>query len=190
MKKFIICTAVFLGAILIMLTTTCFIKTQPKFTYDNPTSVVVYAKSSVAIKNGKGESMFSKDSITYREVTNLVNQMYKISMFSHISHGNSIKPVVGQDISESYSSWSSSILTKNYAVAFNFDEKQRQVVEYQGNTKVVEYFGFVIILNEEQQNYAELPIYFKTSTDGSYTKAPMLVKAKSKDLIKYIQSIK
>lgn len=189
MKKFIICTAVFAAAIIVMLTTMCFIKPQPKFTYNAPSKVIAYAKSSVAIKNGKGESEFSASSQTYKDLVAEVDNMFKISMFKRVFKGKTINPVVNQDMSGSADSWSSSLLTKNYAVAFNFDTLQHQVVHYQGDTKAIDYYGFVIILLEDS-SFTNVNIYFKTSTDGTYVNNPMMCIANTKKLIKAIESLK
>ncbi len=189
MKKLIISLSVFLAAIVIMLVCTCFIKTSPNLTYQNPETIMIYAKSSVAIKNGKGESTFSKESNTYQDVVKNVEDMFKISMFSRISHGQTIYPNVGQDVEKSKPSWSTSILSKNYAVAFTFKEKQRQIINYQGDTRIIEYFGFIIIA-QEALGFTEVSIYFKTSSDGSYTNSPMIAYANTKQLVKYIESIK
>lgn len=189
MKKFIIISAVMTASILIMLLTMCFIKTAPNFTYSQPSSVMAYAKSSVAIKNGKGDSEFSPNSQTYKDLTSEVDKMFKISMFKRVIKGDTVNPVVGQDIEGKTDSWSSTLLSKNYAVAFNYKKKQRQIVNYDGDTKVVEYYGFVIILSEES-SFTEVKIYFKTGTDSSYTNNPMLAYGNTKNLIKAIENLK
>lgn len=193
MKKFIAISSAILVAIVAVFITLGCIKPENGIDCGAPNRVYLYAKSATAIKNGNksdGETYgFSSASVTYEEVTKLVNEMFSISMLEYAFHGDSTKPVVGQDIANKYAKYSSSLIeNKAYAVRYTFTEKQSQVVSYQGDTKVVEYYAIMMIINPDK-NYQEIPVYFSTTSgSSSYAEKPMLVNAKTDKLVEYIKN--
>ena len=191
MKKFIAVSAVFLVAIVAIITTLGCIKPKTDLSYEAPKKVIVYAKSSVAIQNGEKEREFSSSSITYRNIVEKTEEMFDISMLTHAIHGNSVKPVVKQDIENTYGKYSSNLLTSKYAVLLSFDETQTQIVEYQGDQKTI-YFKKIIILMDPEKDYQEVPIYFSETADvgTDYKDSPMVVNVKASKLIQYIDEIK
>lgn len=188
MKKFTIVSAVFLTLIITLFICLACIKPSVDFNY-TPDKVYIYANSSTALKNGKGEQEFTPASITYRETLERVNNMFKLSMIEYASHGDSVNPTVGQDIENKYTTYSSNLLSKNYAIAYNFEEEQEQIVYYGGSSHIVNHYGFIIII-DTTKDYQEVPVYWKKSSGSSYEKSPMLLKAKVADLVEYIDSIK
>jgi len=71
-----------------------------------------------------------------------------------------------------------------------FDEKQSVVVTAEGNTKVVEFYALIMIL-DKTSNGGEAALYFSTSegTSKSYSKSPILVNAKLNDLYDFAKSL-
>lgn len=189
MKKFLIASASILGVIIVLFVTLACIKPQSKFTYGEPTKVCVYAKSSSALQNGKGESSFSPTSVTYRNIMEKTEEIFKVSMFDYAVHGDSVYPVTGQDLAGEYSSYSSSLLNSKYSVSFTFDETQKQVVVCDGDKKTIEYKKIIILIDPDK-NYQTVPVYFSTSESGSYEKNPMVVNIRASKLIRYINEIK
>lgn len=190
MKKFLIASGAILSFVAVLFITLACIKPQPKFSYGAPSQIYIYAKSSSAVQNGKGESSFSPSSETYKSVLKKTTNMLKVSMFDNAIHGNSVYSTVGQDIVGENSSYSSSMLSsKYYAVSFSFDDTQKQVVECDGDKKTIEYKRFIILLDPEQ-DYQTALVYFSTSDSLSSAKNPMLVNVRASKLIEYINEIK
>lgn len=190
MKKFLIASGTILSVIVVLFITLACIKPQPKFSYGEPSQVYIYAKSSSAVKNGKGESSFSPSSETYKSVVEKTNEMLKVSMFDNAVHGNVVYSTVGQDLDGKYSSYSSSMLSsKYYAVSFAFEDTQKQVVVCNGDKKTIEYKRFIILFDPEQ-NYQTALVYFNTSDSLSGAKNPMLVNVRASKLVEYINEIK
>ena len=191
MKKFLAVSAVFLVAVIAILTTLGCVKPKLDFNYDAPNKVIVYAKSSVAVQNGVGDREFSSSSITYRNIVEKTKELFNISMFDHAIHGNSVFPIVEQDVENTYAKYSSSLLTSKYAVLLSFEETQSQVVVYKGDKKTISYKKIIILMDPEQ-DYQRVPVYFSTTseTGTDYDKSPMVVNIKASALIEYINEIK
>lgn len=189
MKKFLIASGTILAVVIALFVTLACIKPQTKFNYDEPEKIIIYAKSSSALQNGKGESSFSPASVTYKETLGKTQNMFKLSMFDYAIHGDSVYPTVGQDLMGEYKTYSSSMLNSKYAVSFMFEEKQKQVVVCDGDKKTIEYKRFIILIDPEK-DYQDAPVYFSTSDSGSYEKSPMIVKIRALKLIDYINEIK
>lgn len=198
MKKFIYCTISITAVIFIMCMTLCFIKPTLNFTYDDPAGIKVYALSSSHLNiNGTPDSdgvnrgfTETNAKITYRELKTKTAQMFNQSMFTHAIHGNNIKPVVEQDLDGKYAVWTSSFYTKTYVIEFIFSTKQSQVISYKGDTKVVEYYGFTMLLTLSK-GYQEIPVYFTKEKDSTTRESsPMIVYGNTSKLVKYINEIK
>lgn len=190
MKKFLIASGTILSVIVVLFITLACIKPQPKFSYGEPSQIYIYAKSSSAVQNGKGESSFSPSSETYKSVLKKTNEILKVSMFDNAVHGNVVYSTVGQDDSGQYSSYSSSMLSsKYYAVSFSFEDSQKQVVVCNGDKRTIEYKRFILLLDPDQ-DYQTALVYFSTSDSLSSAKNPMLVNVRASKLIKYIDEIK
>ena len=188
MKKVIAFSSIIILAVIAIITTMACIKTNVKFEFSNPTSIVAYANSSVAVKNGKGEDEFTSSSVTYDKILNEVKNMFNLSMLSRVWHGDTTSPKISQDVLNEYPTCNSSLFSENYAVVFNFEEKQRQIVEYKGDTKLVEFYGLTIELSLSE-GYQQIPLYFKTSSSGSYQTNPILVYGDATKLIEYIKTM-
>ena len=188
MKKIIAFSSIIILAVIAIITSLACIKTNPRLTFNNPTSICAYANSSVAVKNGKGEDEFTASSVTYDKILNEVKNMFNLSLLSRVWNGDTKNPIVSQDILNEYPACNSSLLSENYAIVLNFSEKQRQIVEYNGDTKIVEYYGLTIVLSLNS-GYQQIPLYFKTSSSGSYQTNPMLVYGDATKLIEYIKTM-
>ena len=190
MKKFLAISAGFLVAIIAIFITLGCIKPQTKLVYDDPKTVMVYAKSSTAVKNGLGDNNFSATSKTYKNIVERTQEMFKISMLEYLIHGDKAVSIVDQDIANTYATYSSSLLSSKYAVALSFEKTQEQVVTYQGDKKTIKYQKIIILIDPDK-NYQQVPIYFSTSSEGSsYEKAPMVMNIKAASLVEYINEIK
>ena len=191
MKKFLAVSAAFLTFVVALFITLGCVKPKIDLNYDNPTKVLVYAQSSVALQNGVGDREFSSTSITYRKILEKTEEVFKVSMFDHAMHGNSVFPIVEQDVASKYAKYSSNLLSSKYAVMLSFDETQKQVVSYEGDKKTISYKKLIMLFDPEK-DYQEVPIYFSTTseTGTDYDKSPMVVNIKASALIDYINEIK
>lgn len=188
MKKVIAFSSIIILAVIAIITSMACIKTNASLSFNNPTSIVAYANSSVAVKNGKGEDEFTSSSVTYDKILSEVKNMFSLSLLTRVWHGDTSNPKVSQDILNEYPTCNSSLLSENYAVVLNFDEKQRQIIEYKGDTKLIEYYGLTIVLSLNS-GYQQIPLYFKTSASGAYQTNPILVYGDATRLIDYIKTM-
>lgn len=187
MKKILAVSGAIIVCILAVIGVLAAVKVETKFSYGAPTSIAFYEKSSVAKENGTGDSEFSSDSETYKTALKLIDKMLSTNMLTKVWNNDFAKNQISQDIDGKYSDYSNSVLSTNYAIKLNFSEKQKQVIEYNGDTKIIEYFSLLFILGED--NYHEMPVYFTIATSGNYQKFPITVKGNPKQLIKFIQNI-
>ena len=77
MKKFLAVSAAFLTFVVALFITLGCVKPKIDLNYDNPTKVLVYAQSSVALQNGVGDREFSSTSITYRKILEKTEEVFK-----------------------------------------------------------------------------------------------------------------
>ena len=182
MKKFVTIASIYCSIIFVLLICLACIKPEVNFTYDTPSVAYVY-KDGTSVKSTNSEK---PDFIN--EVDKQLRDALKISMLNHLAKGNSAYPQIGLDTENKHKAYSTSLLDDHYAVAFTFKTEQKQVTRDSSGPKMVEHFGFIIILDPEL-NYQEAPIYIKTSENGSYKANPMLIKIKAKTIIEFIDSL-
>ena len=105
-------------------------------------------------------------------------------------NGKNLKLEPSQDVKQKYSTWKESNKSDNYCMELIFEEKQSIIVTVDGNTKVIEFYGLIMVLNKTS-NGAEVAMYFSTSegTSKNYTTSPILVNAKQNGLYKLAASL-
>lgn len=189
MKKFLIISASFLAVVLVLITTLGLVKPNLNFNYDAPTEIMLYRKSSSAVTNGKSDDSYSSSSNTYEKALENLEKSMEVSMLDNLYHGYNAVSKVCQDSDGTYATWSSSLLSTKYAIRLNFEETQQQIVEFEGDEKLIKYKKIIILIDPDL-DYQLVPVYFGTSsTDSSYEENPMLINIRAKKLIEFIADV-
>lgn len=184
LKRFSIISAVIIGLLIATLITLSCVKVNNGLSLDDPSKIIVYAKSTVGTEYSMEEtpSKYKEAKKVYENITNL-------SVIDYMITGKSLKLEPGQDLKQKYATWKESNKSSNYCVELIFDKKQSIVVNVEGNTKVVEFYALIMMV-EKSNLGREVAVYFSTSegTSKSYSTSPILINAKQNKLYKLIQS--
>ncbi len=208
MKKLCIITAVYAAVVIAIITSLCFIKPKAAFSFADASYIVPYNGSdAVGLNTGvgyglsttqkgdtSGEYYTKSEEAVYKNLNKLIAEMFTQTAITTIYKNGTFGTTVSQDVNNKYNSMNDKLIMGYYAVQVRFDadHKQRQIVYVDGDSKIIEYFGIIILLSVGK-GYQQVLIYFVTSTDDTqltdYGDSPMLAWANTTKLIKYIQSI-
>ena len=185
LKRFSIISAVIIGILVTTLITLSFIKVDNSLNIDDPSKIIVYSKSTIGAQYSL-ETTPSK----YKKAKKCYDSMTNLSVVDYMISGKNLKLEPSQDVDQKYSTWKESNKSNNYCVELIFDEKQSIIVTVDGNTKVIEFYGLIMMLNKTN-NGGEVAMYFSTSegTSKSYTTSPILLNGKQNALYKLAQSL-
>ena len=118
--------------------------------------------------------------------------MTQLSILDYMLHGNVIDTMPGNDYDEEYDTWSYTDKQENYCLELIFKEKQSSVVKVDGDTKVIDYYGLIMVVKKTTLSH-EVALYFSTTEDyettKSYSKSPILVNANQSGILKYLKTI-
>lgn len=180
LKRFSIISAVIIGLIIATIITLACIKVDNGLSLDDPSKIIIYSKSTVGTQYSLEETP-SK----YRQAKKAYEEMTNLSVIDYMITGKSLKLEPSQDVKQKLDTWKETNKSNNYCVELIFDEKQSVVVSVDGDTKVVEFYALIMIVNKTTYSH-EVAMYFSTSegTSKSYTTSPILVKAKQNALYK------
>lgn len=185
LKRFSIISAVIIGLIITTIITLACIKVDNGLGLDDPSKIIFYSKSTVGTQYSLEEtpSKYNKANKLYKEMTNL-------SVIDYMITGKSLKLEPSQDVNQKYDTWKDVNKSNNYCLELIFDEKQSIIVNVDGNTRVVEFYSLIMIL-QKSSNGKEAVMYFSTSegTSKNYSTSPILVNAKQNDLYKLAKSL-
>ena len=187
-KKFSIIATIVASLIVIMVVIFGCLRINNGLKIKDPDSIIVYAKSTVAV----GE--YSKDNApeTYETIKNLYNNLTNLTMFDYMLSKNSIDTKPTQDLKNEFKQWTNTNKQSGYCVEFiyNVGNKQSVVVTVDGDTKVIEFYGLIMQV-EESNDVQKIALYFSTSTGSSktYSDSPIVVIGKQNELFKYVSSL-
>lgn len=183
-KRFSIIASIIIGIVLITSIVLSCVKIDNGLNIAQPDKIIIYKESSTGVE-------FSQEQRPgdFNKLNNLYKNSTRLSIMDHLLNGRNIKELPSQDLDEEYGNWLVSNKENNYCVELIFDEKQSTVVEIEGNTKVVEFYGLIMIVEKSTLGH-EVAMYFSNSTSSSksYTKAPILISAKQNGLYKFIEN--
>lgn len=150
-----------------------------------PDKIIVYSESSVGVEYTE-ETTPSR----YNKLNSLLNSSTNLSIIDYMFRGVSLNSKPSQDIDNEYSRWSENNKSNGYCVELIFNDKQTVIVSIDGDTKVVEFYGLIFMV-EDSIASREVAIYFSTSegSSKSYTTNPMLLNAKQNKLLSYLIEI-
>ena len=187
-KKFSIIASIIASLIVVLVVVLGCVKVNNNLKIDDPDSILVYSKSTVA----KAEYTSENSPSIYNKLKNLYNNMTNLSIFDYMLSKNDINTKPTQDIDNEFKQWTNVNKENGYCVEFiyNVENKQTVVVTVDGDTKVVEFYGLIMQV-EDNKGVQKIALYFSISTGSSktYSDNPIVVLGKQNDMLKYINSL-
>ena len=184
-KKFSIFTSIIISIVLITSIVLGCVKVDNGLDIANPDKILIYKETSTGL-----ELTASGRPKDYKKVKNLYNEMTNLSILDHMLNGRGIKDMPSQDIDGLNGTWKESYKTSGYCIELIFDEQQSVVVNVDGSTKVLEFYGLIMRVTKTTLG-EETAIYYSSSTGSSksYSGNPILVATKQNKLYKFIDSL-
>ncbi len=188
MKKiFSIISAVICGVVVLFVSTLSFIKPNVKLVQNTPANIYVFNESSTATKaNG-----YNTESAEYNEILKRLKKVTAVSMFTRLVNQSEPTPTVQQDLSGTFTKWSTDIKQENIVVELVYDKMQDVVVYVGDDTRVISYMCISFVIPTTKK-FSDVVVYYATtnsveSKNESYTTCdPLVVKGKSGSIAKYI----
>jgi len=164
-----------------------FVKTKSPLNQETPSKFYIYDNSAVAqtVTKESDPELFDK---LCAELENLTN----ISVAARLIQGGSVNEQPSQDIDQNYGEITVD-LVKHTSLVLEvvWENKQQQIVEINGDKKVLEYYSCAIVLDDTAPQL--LPICLSQSTPSSvkreYKGSPMLVRGTTAGLFNVIKSV-
>lgn len=184
-KKFSIFTSIIVAIVLITTIVLSCVKVDNGLAVAEPSKIVVYKESSTGL-----ELSMDKRPKDFKKANNYYEEMTNLSIIDHMLNGRKIKDMPGQDVDGDKGTWKESYKTSGYCIELIFDEEQSIVVNCDGDTKIIEFYGLIMQVKKTTLG-EETAIYFSTSTGSSksYSGKPILVASKQNKLYKFINSL-
>lgn len=185
LKKFGIISSVIVSILVVITIVLSCVKVNCGLMLSAPSKFLLYNETSVSIalteKNNPGD---------FKKMNELYNQMTNLSIINYMVNNKAIKSKPGQDLDDKYSRWIGTNKSENVCLELIYDDKQTIIVEVDGDTKIIEFYGLIMIVNNNVIG-SEVAIYFSTSESEtkSYSQNPILVNAKQNKLYKFIQEV-
>ena len=191
LKRFSIFTAIIAGIIIVLTVVLSCIKVDSGLGL-TPDKIIVYLEDSAGTTcyNNASDQRNQKH---FDEIVKRYKKMTKLSLMDYMLHGNVVDTVPGQDYDGEYDSWSYSNRQDNYCLELIFKDKQSVVVKIDGDTKVVDFYGLIMVVKKSNLSHL-VAMYFSTNEDydtsKSYSNSPLLVQANQNSLLKYLEYMK
>lgn len=187
LKKFSIISAVIAVLLIAVVTVLACVRVDNGINVDEPTKILVYAKTSTPITYSEEETpkKFNELKKLYKEMTNL-------TILQHAVSGNKIKKQPAQDVEGKNGNWTSSNKSSYNCIELKFDKEQKIIINVDGDTRVINFTALIMKI-EDKKKVEEVAIYFSQTdveTDSkSYKSNPIIVKAQQNKLFEYIEKI-
>lgn len=183
MKKFTIFCSVVIALVLSVLIALSSTTVTYELDFANANAYRIYMTDTTVAKKE-----ISKTSDDFADVTKLIEDLLTSSLIVRNISGDGLDTKVVQDLSGKFENYSSSVLRDNFAVAIDYTVPKEQKVYYQGDSKVITHYGYLVVLGKEKKQQ-EIKIYYRTSSSTStYQNNPMVVKGDTTKLINYIEN--
>lgn len=185
LKKFSIFTSIIVGIMIITTVVLACIKVDGGLGI-TPDRAIVYLKSTSGTQCDA-----SHNTAHFDKIVKYYKDMTKLSIADYMFKGKALNATAGQDYyNEETDTWSTSNKQENYCLELTFKEKQSIIVTVDGNTKVVDFYGLIMVLKRSVLSQ-QVALYFSTVEDfeqtKSYSKSPILINANQTKLVKYLQ---
>lgn len=184
-KKFSIIASAIASFVLIVVIICGCLRVNNGLHLNDPDKILVYSKSTVAKEYSKDDTPKK-----YGELNNLYKNMTNLNLFDYMISKNDIFTKPTQDISNNNGSWNNINKQNGYCLEFIYNKSQTIVVSVDGDTKVIEFFGLIMQV-EENKGVKNIAMYFSTSTGSSktYTDSPIVVIGNQNRLFNYINAM-
>lgn len=204
MKKiFSIITVVFCVMVITLLTTLACVKKNVPLEIGKPYRIMVYNHSTSAYQSSTDKQAgFVKEDIEYSKVLNEINGMTNLSLFDWLLNENTLNVHPSQDLDGRFAKYLTEMKSQYVAVELwfanpnnesNASVQQDLVVWYNGSSKVISFDRMIMIIPTDGNEYNTVVCYFSIDSqdpESQYkTCSPILLKARSENLVKYIKSL-
>lgn len=187
LKKFSIFTAIIVSVLVVLTIVLSCIKVDGGLNV-TPDKIIVYLENSSGI-TCYDDSGNQRNKAHYAELLKRYNQMTKLSIMDYMLRGEIIDKNPSQDLDDKYDSWSYANKSNYYCMELIFREKQSVVIKYNGDSKVVDFYGLIMKVEKSTLSH-KVALYFSTTSDydtsKSYTSNPILINANQNSLYKYL----
>ena len=184
MKRFAIVVSVVVAMIIGILCATACTTVEYQLKYKNANAFKLYKTETTV------GTEISKTNNNFEKVESLINQLLTSSVSERVLNNIDLDTKIEQDLSGNSDNYSTTLLRENYAISIDYTELQEQIVYYQGDSKVLQHYGYMIILGKTK-GYTQVKIYYRTnSSTTSYQNNPMIVYGNTTKLINYIENYK
>lgn len=175
-KKFGIVAIIISSVIVVTCIVLCFIKTDTPLTISTPSTFYLYNNSTTATQITENE-----DSEKFNRIYSSLKDMTSLNVFVRLAQGGKLDEKPSQDVDCEIGYYSNQLKQENLCLEVVFDEIQRQIIQIDGNTKVLEYYSMLFVV--EKSGTHTVAIYLnQNSGNRVYTGLPMLVRANTTNL--------
>lgn len=177
-KKFGIVAIVISALIVISCIVLCFIETnnEPLRFTSAPKTIYLYNHGTQATAVTEEDN-----SEKFNRIFANVKDMTSISIFTRFAQGGKIDELPSQDVDCEIGYYSNALKQENLCIELVFDQVQQQLIQIDGNEKVVEYYSMLFVVNEGGAHV--VAVYLNQNTSNRvYTGLPMLVRADTTNL--------
>ena len=184
-KKFSIFSTIILSVMVIACIICCFITIPTPMEFVNdPTSITVYDYSQST--TGITASKTNTKSDSYYKLLKAFKDTTTLTVFQRIASGANIYKKPSQDLEQKSPTWSSAKGGKTIEMSFN--EKESMIVYVDGNSKKIDFYGLAMVVSSSRFIH-EVCLYFKTTANGTYSSAPIIIQMNTRGLYNLIKSI-
>ena len=170
-KKFGLVSIVIAVVIVAVCVVLCFIPSSTPLNISTPAYFNIYNHSTAATQITK-----ENNEAKFNLINSCLQDMTQMSVFSRVAQGGKLDEKPSQDEDYEIGYFSTQLKQENLCLEVVFSDLQRQIVEVDGNTKVLEFYRMIFVVNGEGAQV--LPIYLNhnAGNDNLYTGLPMLVR--------------
>lgn len=204
MKKiFSISTAVFCVLVIALLVTLACVKKNVPLETGTPYRIMVYNHSTSAYQSKTDKQAgFVKEDEEFSKLLNEINGMTNLSLFDWLLNENTLDLHPSQDLDGRFAKYGTEMKSQYVAVELwfanpnndpNVTVQQDLVVWCNGSSKVVSFDRMIMIIPTDGNEYNTVVCYFSLDSQDAESQyktcSPILFKARSEKLVKYIKSI-
>lgn len=177
-KKFGLVAIIISALIVVSCIVLCFIETNNKpLTFaGNPKTIYIYNHATQATQVNEEDN-----GEKFNRIFSNVKSMTSINIFTRFAQGGKIDELPSQDVDCEIGYYSNALKQENLCIELVFDSVQQQLIQIDGNEKVLEYYSMLFVVKEGGAH--TVAVYLNQNTSNRvYTGLPMLVRADTSNL--------
>ena len=186
LKKFSIFASIIAGMIVAIVITLSCVKINNSIT-GAPDRAIAYLKSSTGVTCDE-----THNTTHFEKIKKLYKQMTNVSVIDYLASGESVDTYSTQDFENSQTYPSSTEKQENYCLELIFKEKQTIVVKIDGDTKLVEFYSLLFVVNDSLIS-SDFEVFFSQTEDFESSKQyyncknPIYLRANGSKMVKYLK---